>query len=576
MEAKNRPLDQWLNRIKSHQIVLPRFQRYEAWSYSQIESLLNTVLSQLPIGALLTLDVDADNEPFKSRPIAGAPATGSRPLEHLLDGQQRLTAFWKSLNDLYPDRLFLVRVGGSEDEESEYCAISVSRYEKNNQKYPIWADSPVELWNRKLIPLTLLRPDAHAVAEAQQWIRQACGTDVDKFFELGDRFAKLRLMFATFNIPFLSLPINTKPDVALEVFVRMNTSSSPLSPYDIVVAQIEAENAQSLHGYIEELKQEEPSVVRYNDPEDVVLAVAALISNRTPSKTTYLSKEFASSFDVAWPKVKKGIKKAISFLSEEKLHDNRRLPTDVVIYVLAALWGIAEEGLDKEGVARTILRKYLWRAFFTERYDRATTSRAYSDYNQISKLLVTGSGSPDLFNSDLYPLAPVEEIISAGWPFRKDRLARAILAISLKSGGIDFADGSPATYETIKSREYHHIFPKSWLRDNGFKEHEINRALNCALITWKTNRKIAAKKPSEYVQERMNASQHVAIKTHDDHPQETQKLDNEVIRNRLMSHLVPCDELFDDDYKAFIEKRAHLVKERAEKLCEGQAIEILI
>lgn len=337
----------------------------------------------------------------------------------------------------------------------------------------------------------------------------------------------------------------------------MNTSSSPLSPYDIVVAQIEAAAGQSLHGYIEELKQEEPAVVRYNDPEDIVLAVAALISNRVPSKATYLSKEYANAFDAAWPKVKKGIKKAIAFLVEERLHDNRRLPTDVVIYVLAALWGISEEGLDKEGETRTVLRKYLWRAFFTERYDRATTTRAYADFSQISKTLSSGNESPEIFDSSQYPLAPIEEIMSAGWPFRRDRLARAILAIGLKSGGYDFADGSPATYESIKSREYHHIFPKAWLRNSGFKEYEINRALNCALISWKTNRMIAAQTPSSYVLERMNGNQ----------------LGEDEIRRRLESHLVPYQELSSDDYNAFIEKRGELVKKLADRLCDGQIVE---
>lgn len=116
MEARNRSLPDWMTRIRTRQIVLPRFQRFEAWSYGQITSLLNTVLKQLPAGAILTLEI-GEKEPFISRPIVGAPAEGEKIIEHLLDGQQRLTSFWRALNDLYEDRTYLIKI--EEDEELE-------------------------------------------------------------------------------------------------------------------------------------------------------------------------------------------------------------------------------------------------------------------------------------------------------------------------------------------------------------------------------------------------------------------------------------------------------------------------
>lgn len=218
LEARNRPLNLWLTRVKTRQLVLPRFQRYEAWSYSQIESLLNTVLNELPVGAVLTLDVDGENEPFLSRPIAGAPDTGDKISEHLLDGQQRLTAFWKSLNDLYEDRLFLIKVSESDEAGQEQYAMSIARYEKNNVKYPIWANSPQELWSRRLIPVPLLRPDQEAEKELGEWKKAASGgdaIDINEYERISRICTELRVRFSSFNIPFLSLPIETKPDVAL-------------------------------------------------------------------------------------------------------------------------------------------------------------------------------------------------------------------------------------------------------------------------------------------------------------------------------------------------------------------------
>lgn len=556
MEARNRPLPDWMTRIRTRQIVLPRFQRHETWSHGQISSLLNTVLKGLPAGAILTLEI-GEKEPFESRPIGGAPEKGENVSEHLLDGQQRLTSFWRALNDLYEDRIFLIKTEQDEDSELPYYATSIGRYEKNGQKYPLWVDSPTELWKRKYIPVSLLRPDSEAESKFREWATSASEGDTDSLLEINNFGNRLRNQFANFNIPFLSLPVKTKPEVALDVFIQMNTSASPLTPFDIVVAQLEESSGKSLHGYIEELNKDVPSLNRYNDPKDIVLAVAALIGNKIPSKGTYLSKEFSSSFDSNWETIKTGIKKAISFLTDEKILDSRRLPTDVVVYVSAALWGISDEGLDKEGEIRLILRKYIWRAFFTERYDRTTNGRAFSDYKALKALIETSQGTPEIFDEKQYPIAGIEDLKSSSWPYKKDRLARAILAVSLKSGGFDFADGAPASYANIQTREYHHVFPQAWLQEKQFKEYEINRALNCALISWRTNRNISAKTPSDYVSERMEAS----------------SLGNSEVERRLESHLIPVSYLMNDNYEEFLNERARLIEQVSKKLCSGQIVE---
>lgn len=53
-----------------------------------------------------------------------------------------------------------------------------------------------------------------------------------------------------------------------------------------------------------------------------------------------------------WETIKRGIKRAVWFLEEETIFDTRRLPTDVVVAPLAALWGVSPRGLDAEGEAQ--------------------------------------------------------------------------------------------------------------------------------------------------------------------------------------------------------------------------------
>jgi len=256
-----------------------------------------------------------------------------------------------------------------------------------------------------------------------------------------------------------------------------------------------------------------------------------------------------------WEKLINGTKELVSLLEEEKIYDYERLPTETVLAPLSAIFAIMPDEPDIKGKLRAILKKYLWRAFFTERYDRSIPTRILQDYRAI-KRLIDGEGKAEeipIFDEKKYPLPNEELLIGAGWPKKKDRLARAILLLSLRKGAIDFADRSPVDRKNIRVREYHHLYPIDFLKKKGFEDKDSYKSLNCALITWKTNRIISNKDPLTYLIERAEAS----------------GLGEEEIKNRLSTHLIDYDKLKNGDYQDFIEKRAESIKELMEKLCRG-------
>ncbi len=78
------------------------------WGHKEVSGLLTTVLRGLPSGAALILEV-GDKEKFESRTDGRRSRNPARGWsEQLLDGQQRLTALWRSLNDKYADRTYLI------------------------------------------------------------------------------------------------------------------------------------------------------------------------------------------------------------------------------------------------------------------------------------------------------------------------------------------------------------------------------------------------------------------------------------------------------------------------------------
>jgi hypothetical protein len=555
MEARNRPLAEWINRIATRQVVLPRFQRKQAWGPGEVADLLQTVLRGLPAGAVLVLDV-GDRVPFEWRPMVGAPDHGERVTELLLDGQQRLTALWLSLRDGYEDRKYFVKLDGSAKSLDGAEIESVPRWRKGDKTYPAWADSPAETWNRSLIPLSLAFPDAAGGDKAERWAAEASHGDALVLIRLNKLITNIRTRSATFNIPFLSLPVTTLPEVALDVFVKLNTRTVRLTAFDIVVAQTEESTGESLHELVEGIIARIPALSAYDSsPEDLMLSAAALLQDRVPNQTGYLGLDLKQMV-AGWPRIESGVRKAVSFLEEESVFDGQRLPTEAVLAPLIALWTYVPEKPDAEGNARILLRRYLWRSCFTDRYERAAATSALQDYRALRDVLSNSAGpeSVPCFDDARHPLPTDEQLLQAGWPKRRDRLARATLALSLRGGALDIADGSPVTRERLSSREYHHLFPVAFLSQQEVGEAEASRALNCALISWRTNRTISAKDPLDYIKERAAAS----------------TLGDSEIRRRLMSHAVPYEPLAAGDHQAFLTARAGIAQDGIRALCAGR------
>lgn len=549
MKAQDRTVKDWVMQIRSKKLGLPRFQRFEAWGPTIITDFLTSIIRELPVGVSLILEVG--NKPqFEYRYLHGTPERGENLKELLLDGQQRLTALWRSLTDNYEDKTYLLDLDIQEDRD--ISAVVASRWTKNGKKYPVWVDDPKECWDRKKIPFRILNPDNET--EYFEWCEKASDGDLSKKDELLKQIIKLREKISIFNIPYLYLPAETKPEVAIDVFIKLNTSYVRLTAFDIIVAQVEETTDQSLHQKVRELETEVPEIICYIDTSSYVLSVAALLQDKLPNQHGFFSIDLKKMIS-EWEKIVVGTKELVSFLEEEKIYDIERLPTETILAPISAIFADASDNPDQKGNLKTLLKKYLWRSFFTERYDRSIPTRILQDFRAVKKVIANESKEQEIpiFDEKLFPPPNVELLKEAGWPKKKDRLARAILLLSMRKGAIDFADKSHINRKNIKIREYHHLYPDAFLKTKGVNEKETSKALNCALITWKTNRVISDKEPLEYLLERSNAS----------------NLGVEEIKYRLSTHLVDYDDIVSGDYLKFIEKRARKAEDVIRKVCEG-------
>ncbi|GAB3456749.1 DUF262 domain-containing protein [Kineococcus endophyticus] len=551
MDARNRSVADWLPRLRSGQVQLPRFQRFEAWGYGQVKALLESIINDLPAGAVTVLEV-GDNPPFKHRELAGAPGAKERLNELLLDGQQRLTALWRSLTGDYEDRTYYVLL--NEESSTDYggrAVAAVKRTYKEGKKYPLWADDPAQCFAKGYVPATLLLPETVGGPPLQEWIKAATSGDSAQGMELMELLTKLRGKVSSFNLPAISLPVGTSKATVLEVFTRINTGHTPLSAFDIVTTDVEEAVGASLHDLLDTLTGTVAGLSRYGDVQDIVLRTAALMQNQTPDRPSILDLNWNRVVD-EWPLLVDGALKAVEFLEQERLFDAARLPIVTPVPALIALWSQTRDlKPDAVGAARTNLRKYLWRAFFTERYESSAHTQVIKDVRELADLL-HGKRSPDKVDIFNLPLPASDELATAAWPKKRDRLARSVLAVSLYGSAIDLADGSSVSAASLGRREYHHVFPDGYLKKLGEKT-PSSLALNCALITWRTNRTISDKEPLQYMKERSEAS----------------SLGDEEILYRLKTHAIPSGPLLTNNYQTFLDERRQLVEEAMKQLTEG-------
>ncbi|HBS85700.1 MAG: hypothetical protein A2W91_13655 [Bacteroidetes bacterium GWF2_38_335] len=589
MEARNRKLDDWYGKIQRGEIKLPRFQRYEAWDWKRISSLVNTISQNLPLGITLVLEI-GEKEPFVSRFLSTAPEIKNRVMEHLLDGQQRLTALWRVLHNNYEWESFYIYVPEfdhhNEKESNEQFVYCRGRYfKKNGQRYPLWCDDSEECLKRGMIPTELLRPE-DIQNEIDNWIKKATdfrkpdvADKLEEFFNwkksISDKIKDLRSIIKNYNLPYLSLPVSTEKDVALDVFINMNTNSKPLSAFDIIVAEVESVKGKSLHDLQDELDKKHPDIKHYFDLSYLILNTSALLQEKLPNQRGLWDMDKTVMVD-NWSDMEKGLHEMSVFLNNEGVIDHDRLPTNAVLAVIAALFPFIPEKGDKRGRYELLLKKYLWSAFFTDRYENSAATHAYYDYIALKRIITETTKEKGeiyseldvpIFNRISYPISDADELLSAGWPKRDTIRGKAILAIACRLGSFDFATGHRIDRNNISKRQYHHIFPDALL-----KEAEIDSflALNCSLIEDNTNQNIGRKEPLKYLKDRY------------------QWVSEEIVNERLNSHLIPVKELANggygslseedkkkkirNDFELFLKKRADFFSHAASLLVVGKNI----
>lgn len=202
-----------------------------------------------------------------------------------------------------------------------------------------------------------------------------------------------------------------------------------------------------------------------------------------------------------WVEAQEGLRFALNFLrSNAGIEEESLLSSPMFVIALAAIGQVKDNRLDL--AEQHQLMQWLLIANARGRYSRGSTETLL---NEDLNVIFRGGGMSDLSQivKRQFGRLAIEPDDLAGRGVNSPLFSLAYLALK-DAGAQDWNSGLGLSLSHQGKQhliQWHHIFPKSLLKDREFETREINEIANMAFIGGQTNRRISNKHPVDYLPE---------------------------------------------------------------------------
>lgn len=522
-EPKNLPYKALLADIEKGLIKIPQFQRDYVWSKANAAKLIDSILKGYPIGTFITWKT---KEPLRVVKDLGGivlpPVPDGDFAEYILDGQQRMTSLFCALKGVK-----IKRGNKVDDFAAIYVDLNASEHEQ------IVVTDVSELVDGTYIPLTnLINAGLTVLAAFDQ-----------KYHE---KLEEYKQTLQSYN--FSLIEVKEAPlDVATEIFTRINVGGKPLTLFEIMVAKTfdaatEFDLSEKFDALIGRLRD-----VGYDTISDAtVLQTMALVIGKECKRQNILQLD-KQRFITEWPRVVKAIEASVDyFRNYYRIEVSRLLPYNSLLAPFAYFF---YHHPDKPvGEQQKYLEDFLWRVSLGGRYSSSVEGKLAQDAKRMDQIL-----SNKLPTYDWSIDTSAEFIKDNGWFNTGRSYVKAILCIMAYYQPKSFIDGSTVRINNeylhrVNSKNYHHYFPRAFLRKEGYGDDWSNHIANITIVDdFLNKREIKAKAPSVYMQRF--------------------KEKNPNLKADMQTHLIELEGwgIWEDDYELFLQKRCEKLAEEIKK-----------
>lgn len=523
---------QLAGRVLNGDILLPKFQRDFVWPRHKVLGLLDSIARNYPIGSILLWQ--SRHELASERTIAGL-SIGDRPpdypVNYLLDGQQRLSTVCGALH-----------------------------WRPNEDPDSIW-NIVYDLTTREFLHLhSLEEPPLNQVplrylSDPADFFRRLAALEDGELRNRGDALFNRFQDYMIAAVTLGDMPIN---DIA-PIFERINSTATPLNIVDLMRAATWAPEFD-LREAIDDIRAslEDRSFDTIGRKTVLRTVAAATGYGFAVDDIDRLREESPDRLASVVSEVQEAAKRAVDFLTEHiRAPHPAALPYSNQFAVLTELFRLVPSSTgDRYGA----VERWFWRTTLSGYFGGWNTGQMAHDHRLVSEFSSAPAGS-ELDVPASLPRADIWKVSQ----FRSNSAISKMLALMLSyEDALDLLSGQ--RIDPRKSlfwgndREFHHLFPRAYLKRVGYPAGKANSVANIVLLSAASNVKVRDRAPSEYLGDLISS------------------VGADEVRRRLAGLLVPAeafDAAMSDDYEGFLTSRAEALQERALELIgeqEGRSV----
>lgn len=519
-------------------IKVPQFQRDFVWDKKQTAKLIDSIIKGFPIGTFIFWRTSDELRHIRNIGNANLPKTpkGDKVF-YVLDGQQRITSLYAVRKGLRIDK------DGKEIDYKDIC-INIE-LEPDADEEVVMTEKPEAISISVCDLLNLGMPEMFDRYER-------------KYIERIDSYRK-----KLENYDFSTIVIDSYPiDIACEVFTRINTGGKELTLFEIMVAKTFDQEKNF------DLSEKYESLIKNNngekDLEDakyetipsitVLQCVSAYLHDQIRRQDILRLKK--SEFIDAWETVKEGIFLTVDYLrSHLRIKVSRLLPYSTLLIPLTYFF-INNKGKKPTSLQNKLLTQYFFWACWGQRFSSAVESKIAADLKRMKDILEEKEPS---YQGEEIDSPDIEEL---KWETFSPGNARSktILCLYCFFEPKSFDTGGDVNLDNTwlkqsNSKNYHHFFPKSYLKKKNVDDRLANSILNITIVDdYLNKRDIGTKPPSQYIKKHIKS--------------------NESFGDTMKTHLIDDIDnsgIWENDYEVFLEKRGRkIVKEIKKRLPKNQ------
>lgn len=514
-------------------IKIPQFQRDFVWTLQSSANLLDSIVKGFPVGTFIFWNT---RERLRTVRNIGAATLPDAPegveVAFVLDGQQRLTSLYAALKGAK-----IARPSGAIDDFSKiFLDLSA---DENDQ---IVVTDVSELHPGSWISLHDLLHGGTKVARNY----------ADEYLDNIDEY---RSRLISYDFPIVKVS-NVEIDVATEIFTRINVGGKSLTTFEIMAAKTYDEGRDfDLTAQFNALVDRFENVEYDTISDAILLQLVSMILDGECTQKSILRLD-KNQFIDCWPKAVDALESAVDyFRGTYRIPASKLLPFNALLVPFAYFFYHSPGKPNPQ--QRKLLEDFFWRCSLGGRYSSSAGSRLTQDKHRIDKII--NNESPEY---DWAVTISPEFLIRNGHFTTGRAFVKSILCLYAYQEPKSFEDNAKvhignSWLKAANSKNYHHFFPRSYLKKKGYTDGQANNVLNITIVDdYLNKRQIGAEPPSKYMK--------------------TFSKSNPDIDKTMESHLIGGLRRrigWSDDYDAFLKHRAEQVSAELAKRIIDRSID---